>query len=93
MHRQDWLVSILVVAVVALKIAEGVYRLEAWPLSSVKMFSRRIPPEWVPCRIVLLSLYPRHPALQGGRIAKGCQLDGGPSRAAPVRGFSLQRRT
>ena len=54
MGWREWLVSLLIVGVVALKIAEGAYRLEAWPLSSVPMFSKRIPPERVPWRIVLL---------------------------------------
>lgn len=54
MRWREWLVSLLVVAVIALKVAEGAYRLEAWPLSSVPMFSKRIPPERVPWRIVLL---------------------------------------
>jgi hypothetical protein len=54
MRRGEWLVSLLIVAVVALKVAEGAYRLEAWPLSSVPMFSKRIPPERVSWRITLI---------------------------------------
>jgi hypothetical protein len=54
MNWREWLISALIVTVVAVQIAEGVYRLESWPLSSVPMFSRRIPPERVPWRIVLL---------------------------------------
>lgn len=54
MRWGEWLVSLLIVGVVALKVAEGAYRLEAWPLSSVPMFAKRIPPERVPWRIVMM---------------------------------------
>ena len=63
MAWREWLVSVLVVGVVALKIAEGAYRLEAWPLSSVPMFSRRIPAERVPGRIELLGIRAGRPVV------------------------------
>ncbi len=54
MSWREWLVSALIVAVVAVKVSEGVYRLESWPLSSVPMFSRHIPPELTPWRVTLV---------------------------------------
>lgn len=44
MTRREWRLSALFVAVIALKIAEGVFRLESWPLSDVRMFSNRVAP-------------------------------------------------
>lgn len=40
---REWLLSAFFVAVIGLKAAEGVFRLESWPLSDVRMFSHRVP--------------------------------------------------
>jgi len=53
MRAREWALSALFVVVLALPIAEAVMRLEAWPLTTVAMFSRRIPPS-VPVRWVTL---------------------------------------
>ena len=45
MTPREWLLSAFFVAVIGLKAAEGVFRLESWPLSDVRMFSRRVPAE------------------------------------------------
>jgi len=50
---REWLLSVFFVAVIGLKVAEGVFRLESWPLSDVRMFSRRVPPEVVLHQVTL----------------------------------------
>jgi len=47
------LVSALIVAMLALKTAEGWFRLERWPLTNVPMFSVRVPPERLLWRVTL----------------------------------------
>jgi hypothetical protein len=53
MRAREWALSALFVVVLALPIAEGVMRLDAWPLTTVAMFSQRIPPT-APVRWVTL---------------------------------------
>jgi hypothetical protein len=52
-RAREWALSALFVVVLALPVAEAVMRIEAWPLTTVAMFSRRIPPS-VPVRWVTL---------------------------------------
>jgi len=53
MPPRRWLVSFLIVALFGLKLAEGTFQIESWPLSNVPMFSTYMPKEVVPRRIVL----------------------------------------
>jgi len=47
------LLSAFFLAVLALKVAEGVGQLDAWPLSPMPMFSRRVPPQATVWRVTL----------------------------------------
>ena len=53
MRTREWALSALFVAMLALPVAEAVLRIERWPLTTVAMFSQRIPPS-VPVRYVTL---------------------------------------
>ena len=53
MRPREWALSALFVAMLALPVAEAVMRIERWPLTTVAMFSHRIPPS-VPVRYVTL---------------------------------------
>jgi hypothetical protein len=51
--RREWLLSAGFLAFILLKVAEAALRLENWPLSDVRMFSRRVPPSVTPFQVTL----------------------------------------
>jgi len=53
MPRRQWILSAFFVAFVALKLTEGLVRLESWPLTHNPMFSGYIPRNVVPHHITL----------------------------------------
>jgi hypothetical protein len=59
MRRREWALSAFFVAVIGLQIAEAVWRLDAWPLSTVSMFSRRIAPTTPVRHVTLVGTFAR----------------------------------
>jgi hypothetical protein len=53
MSLRHWLVSFLIVALFGLKLAEGAFQIESWPLSNVPMFATYMPKAITPRRVVL----------------------------------------
>jgi hypothetical protein len=53
MSPRQWLVSLLIVALCGLKLAEAAFRIDSWPLSNIPMFSQYVPVGVTPRRIVL----------------------------------------
>ena len=53
MRRREQLVSAFILALVALRVGEGVLQLESWPLTYMPMFSARVSPDVLPLRIEL----------------------------------------
>jgi hypothetical protein len=54
MRPGEWLLSLLIVAVIAVKAAEGIFGLETWPLSNVPMFASYVPRMVTPLRVTLM---------------------------------------
>jgi hypothetical protein len=53
MPLRHWLVSVLILALFGLKLAEGAFQIESWPLSNVPMFATYVPMAVTPRRILL----------------------------------------
>jgi hypothetical protein len=54
MRPREWLLSLLFVAVIAVKAAEAIFGLETWPLSNVPMFAGYVPRMVTPLRVTLV---------------------------------------
>lgn len=54
MRPLEWLLSAAFVAFLALKVAEGAWRIEIWPFTNVPMFAQRVPPGAAPLRVTLV---------------------------------------
>ena len=59
MRPREWALSVCFLAVIGLQIAEAVWRLDALPLSTVSMFSRRIAPTTPVRRVTLVGTLAR----------------------------------
>lgn len=59
MRPREWALSAFFLAVIGLQVAEAVWRLDAWPLSTVSMFSRRIAPTTPVRRVTLVGTFAR----------------------------------
>ena len=87
MRPREWALSAFFLAVIGLQVAEAVWRLDAWPLSTVSMFSRRIAPT-TPVRHVRLvgtlargdttELGPLHFGLTPDQLGRRLPPDAGP---------------
>jgi hypothetical protein len=53
MPLSHWLVSFVIVALFSLKLAEGAFQIESWPLGNVPMFATYVPMRITPRRVVL----------------------------------------
>jgi hypothetical protein len=91
MRPREWALSALFVAVIGLQFAEAVWRLDAWPLSTVSMFSRRIAPTTPVRRITLVGTLARGDTTELGPIHFGLTPDQFGRRLPPdVRFLAIQ---